>query len=48
MEQQIISHKFHQFLYRYNTKERTIFLKQMEKHYPITYKEDIPIGMNFY
>lgn len=45
MEEQIMSHKFHEFLYGYNTEERTNFLKKMEKHYPITYGEDVPMGI---
>lgn len=40
-----MSHKFHEFLYGYNTEERTNFLKKMEKHYPITYGEDVPMGI---
>ncbi len=31
MEEQIMLHKFHEFLYGYNTEERTIFFKEMEK-----------------
>lgn len=45
MEEQIMSHKFHEFLYGYNTEERTNFLKEMEKNYPIAYGEDVPIGI---
>lgn len=45
IEEQIMSHKFHEFLYGYNTDERTNFLRGMEKHYPITYGEDVPMGV---
>ena len=45
MEEQIMSHKFHEFLYGYNTEKRTNFLKGMEKHYPIIYGEDVPMGI---
>ena len=47
MEEQIMSHKFHEFLYGYNTEERTNFLKKIEKHYPITYGEDVPYGSRY-
>ncbi len=43
MEEQIMSHKYHEFLYGYNTDERTNFLRTREKHYPIIYGEDAPM-----
>lgn len=44
-EEQIMSRKFHEFLYGYNTEERTIFLRKMEDHYPIVYGDDAPMGI---
>jgi len=45
LESQIMTHKWHEFLYGYDTKERTKFLKGMEAHYPIVYGEDVPMGI---
>lgn len=45
MENQIMSHKFHEFLYGYNTEERTNFLRAMEEHYPIIYGKNAPMGI---
>lgn len=45
MEEQIMSHKFHEFLYGYNTEERTNFLRAMEEHYPITYEKNAPMAI---
>lgn len=45
LESQIMTHKWHEFLYGYDTKERTKFLKGMEAHYPIVYGEDVSMGI---
>lgn len=45
LESQIMTHKWHEFLYGYDTNERRQFLKAMEDHYPIVYGEDAPMGI---
>lgn len=45
VEEQIMSHKWHEFLYGHISKERTNFLKTMEEDYPIVYGDDAPMGI---
>lgn len=45
IKEQVMTNKWHEFLYGYSTGERTEFLKSMEEDYPIVYKEDAPIGI---
>lgn len=45
LENQIMTHKWHEFLYAYDTNERSKFLKDMEEHYPIVYGNDVPMGI---
>lgn len=41
-EDNIINTGWHQFIYGYNTKERTNFLKEITVHHPITLNRDCP------
>lgn len=42
MKRRIIGDNYHQFLYGYNTVERTNFLKEIASCYPITLNKDCP------
>lgn len=44
-EQEIMNTSQHQFIYGYNTKERTQFLKQMAQNYPVKLEHPTPIGI---
>lgn len=41
-KRRIIEDNYHQFLYGYNTEERTNFLKEIAREYPITLNKDCP------
>ena len=41
-KRQIIGNSYHQFLYGYNTVERTNFLKEIASEYPMTLNRDFP------
>lgn len=42
MKRNIIENSWHQFLYGYNTAERTDFLREIAREYPITLNKDCP------
>lgn len=42
VKDQIINNNYHQFLYGYNTEERTNFLKEIARDYPLTLNRNCP------